>query len=52
MVKDLIRINEDLDNRTIELSDYLSKFNDLQGLYKDFDTILGKLSSNYEKFLN
>lgn len=50
VVKDLIRINEDLDNRSIELNDYLSKFSDLQGMYKDFDDMLANLDDKHERF--
>jgi hypothetical protein len=39
-----------LDKKIKELDDYMSKYNDLLGLYSEFDAMTGDIKNNFKNF--
>ena len=52
MVQDLIRINEDLDNRNIYLDEYMSSWHLLKQMQEDFDRLMQNIEGNYGRFMD
>ena len=44
-------MNDDLDIRLKALNDYLTKFNELQSMFKEFDNMFDDVTKNYKAFL-